>query len=460
MKLRKLLLLPLLFSAIVLGFSSCSDDDDDYYKNTPLSVVTDLTFDSSSLEQGKVGGKLTWTTPKDVADLSEFVVYMSSNGTRRDKKLASLPITATEYDIKDVDYTKYIIVVSKNTAGIEGSNVAKVEIEDTFQFGTGVFILNGGKLGSNNANLAYYGLESNTLSSNIFEYINGKKLGDVAQDIIQYGSNTYVAVYGSGVIYVLDKKGKIKTEINPTQNGQKQQPRGFTTHAGKVYVTLYDGYLAKIDTTSFEIEAKVKVGRNPEYVRVANNKLFVANSGGMDYNTALGYDKTVSVVDIATFSAESPINVIINPDKMAVDSDGDIYVISNGNYGNIPNTLQKIDSKTGVVTVLPINATWMSMNNDKLYYIYSQYDAAWNQTLTYGVYDAKNDKLLTDKFITDGTKVEKPYSITADPTTGNVYIGTSDNKTNGDMYIFNQDGKLISSFDTKGLNPIAVCPVK
>lgn len=322
--------------------------------------------------------------------------------------------------------------------------------------GTGAYILNSGKSGNNNSNIAYYDYETGEVTYNIFKSLNSKELGDTGQDIITYNNRTYVAVYGSAIIYVLDKEGKILKEIESTKDGQKQQPRNLTAYDGRVYVTYFDGYLAKINPNTLEIEAQVAVGRNPEYVRASKGKLYVANSGGLDYNTAIGYDKTVSVVDVATFTEDKKIEVVLNPDKVVVDSQGDIYVISNGNYGDIPNTLQRIDADTQEVTKIG-NATWMTMCNDKLYVIYSQYDANWNQTITYSVYDAKTETKITDSFITDGTIVSKPYSISADPVKNYIYIGTSDYTNNGDIYVFDTDGKLVKKFDSGGLNPIVLC---
>ena len=103
-------------------------------------------------------------------------------------------------------------------------------------------------------------------------------------------------------------------------------------------MSLYDGYVARLDTASLEIEQKVKVGRNPEQLVVANNKLYVANSGGLDYNTPVGYDKTVSVVDLVSFQETKKIEVVTNPVNLVTDNQGDVYLVSMGDYGAIPNT--------------------------------------------------------------------------------------------------------------------------
>ena len=62
-------------------------------------------------------------------------------------------------------------------------------------------------------------------------------------------------------------------------------------------------------------------------------------------------------------------------------------------------------------------------------------------------------------FITDGTSIDKPYKIGADPTTGYIYITASDYKTNGDVYAFDASGKKLFQFEV-GLNPVKAVFVK
>ena len=413
------------------------------------TVVTNLAFSDTQFLLGKIGGEFSWTKPLGYMNLSKVALYSSSDGIKKDTKLGEVSAETESFAIEAQDYFKYLIVVGVNEDGSEEENFAKIEIED---IAGGIYILNSGKDKSNNANLVYYDFKSESLTERIFESANDKSLGDTGQDIIIYGSKMYIAVSGSGVIYVTDKSGKILETIESTKEGAKQKPRSLTSLDGKVYATYYDGYLAKIDTTNLNIEGQVKVGRFPEYVRAANGKIFVANSGGLDYNTPLGYDKTVSVVDAASFAEAEKIEVVINPDKMAVDSEGDIYVISNGNYGDVPNTLQRIHKEGNKYVVTKIgNASWISMLNDKLYIIYSQWGAP---SPSYILYDAKTEKVISENFITDGTDIKKPYSITTDPIYNYVYIGTSDYTNNGDMYIFTSEGKLVKKFDTKGINPM------
>lgn len=317
---------------------------------------------------------------------------------------------------------------------------------------TGVYFLNSGKMYSNNATLDYYNPETKELTTKVFAAANGRGLGDTANDMVIYGSKMYIAVTESAIIEVTDLSGKSLKTISPKdESNVPQQPRMLTAAGGNVYVTLFDGHLACIDTTSMEIVKKVKVGPNPEGVCELNGKLYVANSGG--YNPV--QDSTLSVVDVNTFEEVEKIVVTINPKTVQKDNEGNLYVLSMGNFGDIGNELQRLNVSTGELKVLEANSQLAStLCNDKIY-IYSAKQENWVVTdYDFKVYDIKNGKMEEKGFITDGTKVDKTYCMSSDPVTGNVYIGTSDYTSTGDMFIFSSEGKLINQIALSGLNPM------
>jgi hypothetical protein len=314
-----------------------------------------------------------------------------------------------------------------------------------------LYVLNNGRFESNNASLTLYDVEKGTATQNFFEAQNkGRRLGDTGQDIIVYGSKMYIAMFGESTIEVTDLEAvslkQIKTE---------GQPRFFAAHGGKVYVTYYNGYVARIDTSSLAVEAKTQVGRNPEQLTVASGKLFVANSGGLDFNTEIGHDKTVSVIDIAKFAETQKIQVVDNPCDVIFDKSNHIYVVSNGNYMDIPGELQKINVTTGEVTkVTAFNATYMATVGTKLYAIHSQYDSFWNQVINFYSYDLATNAVLSTNFV-GTTKIDFPYKVNSDEASGEVYITASDWINDGDVYIFNKSNQFVTKFET-GLNPMKV----
>lgn len=323
---------------------------------------------------------------------------------------------------------------------------------DTEQSATGVYFLNAGNWKSNNATLDYYNPETGVLSPKVFVSLNGRGLGDTANDMVIYGSKMYIVVNMSGTIEVTDLFGKsIKTISPKDEAGEPQLPRMATAAQGKVFVSLYDGHVACIDTTSLDIVKKVKVGANPEGLCELNGKLYVANSGG--YNPIP--DSTLSVVDLQTLTVEKELVVTCNPKTVQKDAMGNLYVLSLGNYGDIPGTLQQVDVATGKRKVIETNSQLISSVNKDKVYIYSAKQENWVVT-EYGfkVYDVQKGAMVSANFITDGTVVDNAYCLSVDPVSGNVYIGTSDYVNTGDMFVFSLEGKLLDKVAVSGLNPM------
>ena len=316
---------------------------------------------------------------------------------------------------------------------------------------TGVYLLNAGKWQGNNSTLDYYDPETKSLSTKVFATQNGRGLGDTANDMIIYGSKMYVAVNVSATIEVMDLAGNSLKTISPKdESNAPQQPRMLAAANGNVYVTLYDGHLACIDTTSMEIVKKVKVGPNPEGVCELNGKLYVANSGGL----SAVQDSTLSVVNASTFEVEKNIVVTINPKTVQKDESGNLFVLSLGNYGDIKNTLQRVNVSTGELEIVETNNQLCSSVSGNKIYLYSAKQENWVVTeYDFKVYDIEK-KSMQSGFITDGTVVDNTYCLSVDPISGNLYIGTSDYVSTGDMYIFSPEGKLIDQLALSGLNPM------
>ena len=321
--------------------------------------------------------------------------------------------------------------------------------------GSGVYLMNSGKSKSNNATLDYYDFESKELTTKVFSSINGRGLGDTANDILVYGSKMYIAVSNSNMIEVTDLHAKSLKSISPKDDvGQPQSPRYLYPYQGKVYVTLFDGHLAEIDTTAMEITKQTKVGPNPYNICEVGGKLYVANSGG--YNPV--QDSTLSVIDPVTFVEEKKVVVGLNPTYVAADSQGDLYVTCAGNFADVKASVRRVDLKAGTSTELYTNSNiTATLQDDKLYVIHSENDENWLPVNTQFVsYDAKADKELSKNFITDGTVVDRPYYICVSPYNGDIYITNSDYKTTGDVFIFSAEGKKIAQLEVSGLNPMGV----
>jgi hypothetical protein len=313
-----------------------------------------------------------------------------------------------------------------------------------------LYVLNSGSMGMNNASLTMYNVEKRTVIHHYFEKQNNRSLGDTGQDILVYGSKIYISMTDERTVEITDLEAKSIKQIKTDA-----QPRSFAAHNGKVYITLFNGYVARLDTASMNMEEEVKVGRNPEQIAVFDDRLYVTNSGGLDFATETGYDKTVSVIDVRSFTEIKKIDVVINPCDIVSDNRGNIYVVSTGNYGDIPNTLQRIDAKTDQVSVMTdIKATRLALAGNMLYSLHAQ----WGNPVTCYSYDILNNAVLSINF-TGNTAMSDAISISSDSGSSEVYIGTSDYMNMGDVYVFNKNGDLLYDFEA-GLNPVKTVKIK
>lgn len=316
---------------------------------------------------------------------------------------------------------------------------------------TGVYVLNNGNWGDNDAKLSYYNINNNTVTADVFYNVNDQqKLGDLGQDMTIYGSKMYITVTGSNKIFITNRSAKLLQTIDPKNGDQPMEPRYTQAYGKKVYVTTQSGYVLQIDTTSMAVDKQIKVGSYPEQMTIVGGNLYVANSGQ-------GTDNTVSVINLSTF-AETKIPVIVNPEKITSDKYGNIYVISTGNYVDIRPTLQKINPDTKAVSVIGTDvATRMAASGDKLFLIYmnpTDYSATAAAKLYY--YDIIKDEVVKQSFVTplSATDLNKASVISIDPSNSDIYISTTDYVTKGSVYKFSSNGAYQTKFSSEGLNPM------
>ncbi len=284
---------------------------------------------------------------------------------------------------------------------------------------TSALVLNTGNWGGNDASIMRLDITTHTITGDLYMAANDEALGDLAQDIIKYGSKYYVTVTGSSKLVVLDKDMKIVKTIQFMNGETPTQPRDMASANGKVYVTAYDGCITRIDTTSLDITGTVEVGDHPEALSYANGKLYANISG-------YGAGNTVAVVDEKTFTKKKDITVLLNPyTESVVADDGNVYIVSNGNYAGSPGlapedyvygTVQCIDTKTDEVSEV-CRGTFIATYNNKLYVLYSEYYMP--DTKKAFVYDIATKQEST---LTDINQFISPAGINIDPTRGDIYV--------------------------------------
>lgn len=316
----------------------------------------------------------------------------------------------------------------------------------------GFYHLNEGSMGMNRASIDLFNARTGEYTVDIYSERNPnvvKELGDVGNDIKIYGNKLYVVINCSNKIEVLDKWTARRIKIINVPNC-----RYLAFNEGKVYVSSYSGpvaidpnaelgFVAEIDTCTLELTRKVTVGYQPEEMVIHQGKLYVANSGG--YRSP-NYDRTVSVIDLKSFKEIKKIDVGINLHRMQVDSGGDIYVSSRGDYYHTPSDLFVIDSKTHEVRKLGLGVSNMCMDGDSLYFYSVEWSYLTNSNkITFGILNTRTKQIVNDKIITDGTDrhIMIPYGIQVNPETKDIYIADAQNYVvTGYLYCYNPQGKL------------------
>jgi len=315
----------------------------------------------------------------------------------------------------------------------------------------GFYTLNQGLQNDDNSSLSFYSYTTKQPISDIFLSANGRGVGDTGNDIEIYGSKMYIVVNVSSTIEVVDPNTAKSIKQIPMFTGTAaREPRDIVFYKGNAYVTAYDGTVAVIDTATLTITKNITVGSYPEQLTVANGKVYVANSGGLNFPN---YDNTVSVINPTTETVTKTLTVVINPQNITSDANGNVYVLSAGNYGNIPSSLAIIDDNADVVkSQANFDAGVFTVIGSNAYFITNEGGV--------GVYNTTTQAITTSNFISDGTAITTPFTITADATTGEVFISDAKNYTsNGSVYVFDKTGKLEYS-TTVGVNPGKIALLK
>lgn len=327
----------------------------------------------------------------------------------------------------------------------------------------GMYVLNEGNMTSNKATLDYLDLSADGPTAqymrNIYPSRNPddvKELGDVGNDVKIYGSKLWMVINCSNKVVVASVD-------DCRRQGQIDIPncRFLAFHEGYAYISSYVGpvdmprdcplgSVFKVDTTSLSIVGRVDVGYQPDEMAVLDGKLYVANSGGY---RAPNYDRTVSVIDLATFREERKIDVDINLFRCKADKYGQLWVSSRGDTYDVPSRLywlRKDQSgrmeKAGSINH---NVSDYCIVGDSLYFIAAEWSSIMmDNTISYGIVNVRTHELVSQTLSSapELAAVEMPYGIIVNPYERDFYVMDAKNYlSSGELLHFKADG----SFDWK-----------
>ncbi|TKC09290.1 YncE family protein [Pedobacter frigoris] len=323
---------------------------------------------------------------------------------------------------------------------------------------TGIYVLCEGPFGRiNNSTITYYDIATKALEKDYFKKQNGIDLGTGASALKSYGSKMYCIVTGDNstakdayVEVINIATGKSIKRIPFFNDTKDFSPRNVAFHKGKAYVSGYDGFITKIDTTSLNIESRLEAGGAMEEMAIVNNKLYVTNSLHPYISNPI--NSSVSVVDLNTFKKLTEIATSFNATKIAASPNGDLFVVTRGQYQpSIVPAFEKLSSVTDTkIQTYTYDLNAITIAGTKAFVITGHYPSALK---TFNISNAT----VGANFITDGTAVSNIYGITVDPLNSDVYVAdATDYSTDGKFFCFGADGTKKFEFATGSIPQSAV----
>jgi len=197
----------------------------------------------------------------------------------------------------------------------------------------GVFIVDEGNFMGGNGSLSFYSYDSLKVFNNLFYKANGRPLGDVPNSMIIKDDNAYIVVNNSGKIEVVDQSTLVS---RATITGLISPLNMLLINDSKAYVSsLYSDSIAIINLSNNTISGHINIRRTSEAMLLYGTKAFVSSWVG---------GNEILVIDATNDSVIDSIKVGSEPESMAADRDGMIWVLCDGGYSPHENAkLVKID---------------------------------------------------------------------------------------------------------------------
>ncbi|MGM9771001.1 MAG: DUF5074 domain-containing protein [Candidatus Cryptobacteroides sp.] len=318
---------------------------------------------------------------------------------------------------------------TSNDSNLAGVNVAVGETSGSFKK---LFVLNEGKMGTNNASLDFFRFSDGKYVRNSFELMNPGQvlgLGDVGNDIAFFNDRLWLVINNSGLVEVIDPKNEkhVATVRVPS-------PRRIAFEGEYAYVTSYSGAyyggpdrigaVYKVSARTYETVDSVHVGYQPEGIVFKAGKLYVANSGG--FKSDYSYDDRISVIDAGKFEVVDEITAVKNmQDIVAVDNN--LWVSTFGDYWMTPSGVWEVDLSTG--STVPQGeglagvrySRCLVQNDGTLYTLENVYGPDYS-VIGNNLY-AIDTRTGNVKVSALDSSIQVAYGLAVNPDNGDLYIG-------------------------------------
>ena len=192
-----------------------------------------------------------------------------------------------------------------------------------------VFVLNEGPFsnGSGIGTISLYNKTTKTVTLDLFQGVNSRRLGNIVQSMAVRDQRGYVVVNGSNKVEVVSLPDFKSVGVIAGLTS----PRYFLPiSASRAYVTQWGTYnsafapirvgIKIVDLNTNTVVDSIATGSLPERLTMAGGKVFVANYGS----------NTVTVIDPATGRVTSTVTVGDAPNSFALDKNNRLWVLCGG----------------------------------------------------------------------------------------------------------------------------------
>ena len=337
-----------------------------------------------------------------------------------------------------------------------------------------LIICNEGNWQSDNGQLSYYESSTGTMTNEWFRKINGIKLGDTPNDILQINDTLIaIAINWSNIIQYIHPDG---TACGATENVPNN--RRMCSDNNYLYVTSYahkcgdktfkKGYVAKINLKTKQVVATCEVGWEPEGIRLYGGRLYIANTGGYSFSEKEhGYETTVQEVDAATMKSIKLIDTgCINLYGEVSQAGKYLCINSCGDYYSVKPQTVIVNCEKDEVKVLDFPCTYNTTDGKYFYTVGSEFSYNTYQYVyhihtinpeTMEVTDSIYNQEITNKL----KELQSPYELYASPYTGNLYFTDAKSyATAGYLYGYSKTGKPLFNAIKVYINPAHIMAIK
>jgi len=200
--------------------------------------------------------------------------------------------------------------------------------DDSATFSSGFFIINEGNFNWGNASITYVDNSTHTAHQNIFEQVNNRPLGDIAQSMRVMNNRGYIVVNVSNKVEVVD----LSTFKTIKSIDGFNSPRYIEfVDSTKAYVTNLYKDISVVDLTTLTVTKTIKIPEWTEGMVMYNQYMFLTCIG--DFNEPSSRRKAkLLILDTNEDKIVDSIQTGTEPVGIVIDKKLKLWVLCSGGW--------------------------------------------------------------------------------------------------------------------------------